>query len=246
MIVFAGQTVRAGIIQIAISEAGKASVTVNLGSGLEGPGTTPNNVTADVLSLNSTLDALGYDFHFNALGAVANSPGVPGPAFANLTGQVFRTTPGAAATIEIDASQNDYGTLAIKPGTMHNFITANFSGAPTGDVQTGTSYFNTSNVLGNTVGASSTAPLVFVPPGNSGSAPDVGVPSTPTFSLTDRLAVTLGPVATGGANTPFDQFTQLTQVTPVPEPASLALLGTGLPIVIMGLIWSRRRRPAAV
>jgi len=246
VIAAAGQAARAGTIQIVISQAGTGGdVIVNLGSGLEGPGTDMNHVTADVLALNSTLDALGYGFHFNALGAVANSPGVPGPAFLNLTGQVFRTTAGGDQTIQIDASQNDYATLAAAPGTLHNFITSNFAGNPAGASQTGTSYFNTSNALGDTVGAFSTLPLVQVPPGDSGSAPDIGVPSTPFFSLTDRVVVTLGPDATGGSNPPFDQFTHHTEVAAVPEPVSIGLMGTALPIVIVGMIWNRRRRSAS-
>lgn len=244
MIAFAGQITRAGIIEIDISESGLTPVTVNLGSGLEGPGTDSNHVTAAVLALNSTLDGLGYDFHFNALGAVANSPGTGGQSFLDLTGQVFRTTAtGGDKTIQIDASQNDYATLGSLTGNLHNFITANFHNASAGNSQTGTSYLNTSNVLNDTAGAISTTPVVFNPPGGSGSAPDIAVPTTPVFSLTDRIVVTLSADVSGGVTPPFDQFTHHTAVISVPEPMSLALLVTGLPVVI--LRWLRRRRAAA-
>lgn len=246
MIALAGQTTRAGIIEIVISEGALTPVTVNLGSGLEGAGTDMNHVTADVAALNSTLDALGYDFHFNALGAVANSPGAGGQSFLDLTGQVFRTTStGGDATIQIDASQNDFATLGALPGILHNFITANFHNAPVGNSQTGTSYLNTSNVLDDTVGAVSTTPLVYNPPGASGSAPDILVPATAAFSLTDRLAVTLSVDTTGGQLPPFDQFTHHTEINTVPEPASMALMATGLPVAIVCLSWLRRRRRAA-
>jgi hypothetical protein len=248
LVAVAGQTARAGIVEIVISEAGHVSVDVFLGSGLETSGSGPNNVTADTGALNGVLDAAGYDFHFNALGAKANSPGVPGPATLDLTGQVFAvttgTSPGATNTITIDASQNDYATLAALKGTMHNFITSNFGGAPTGGVQVGTSYFNSSNVIDDTSGAISTAPVGSVPPGSSGSALDVSVPSTAVFSLTDRLVITLGPDTTGGSNPPENQFTHHTQISVIPEPTSIALLGTILPIAVVGLIWNRRRRLA--
>src|SRR5262245_45301607 len=91
-IALAGPPARAGNVTIIINEAGTLGpVMITLGSGLEGMGATSNNVTADVAALNSTLDALGYTFHFNALGAIANSPASGIDATLFLTGQVFRT-----------------------------------------------------------------------------------------------------------------------------------------------------------
>ena len=245
MIAFAGQITRAGIIEIDISESGTlGSVSVFLSSGLEGAGTDSNHVTADVLALNGTLNSLLYDFNFNALGALANSPGAGGQSFLDLTGQVYRTTAtGGDKTIQIDASQNDYAMLGATTGDLHNFITGNFNNASAGNSQTGTSYFNTSNAPDDTAGAISTTPLVYHPPGGSSSAPDIAVPTTPVFSLTDRIVVTLSADTSGGVTPPTDQFTQTTTVSSIPEPMSLSLLAMGLPVVI--LRWLRRRRAAA-
>ena len=55
LLAFTGQITCAGIIEIDISETGLAPVKVNLGSGLEGPGTDMNHVTADVAALNGLL-----------------------------------------------------------------------------------------------------------------------------------------------------------------------------------------------
>jgi len=244
MFAIAGQTTRAGNIEIVITEDGVAgSVTVQLGSGNETMGSDMNHVTADPTALNNALDNAGYDFHFNALGAIANSPGANGVSFVDLTGQVFRIAGpnGAGAqTIHIDASQNDFATQTTLPGMLHNFITANFGNAPGGS-QTGTSYFNTSNGLDDKTGAISTTPLGFNTPGGSGSAADVPVPPTAAFSLTSRIDITMS----GGSGPPTDQFTIHTQAMAVPEPASVSLMGIGLPVVIVGLGWLRRRRAAA-
>lgn len=241
-IALAGQSARAGNVSIIVSEAGKGSVIITLGT-LDGPGSTSNNVTADVAALNSQLDAQGFDFHFNALGAIANSPASGIAATLFLTGQVFRVTGGGDATITIDATQNDYTSLAALPGVLTSFSTANFFAAAGGISQVGTSYFATSNVQDDTTGPSTTAPTLF-PPGGSAPEPPLGVPSTPVFSLTNRVVITLAGDTTGGMNPPIDQFTHSTTVTAIPEPASVAMLGMGMPVAFMGLMWLRRRRAA--
>jgi len=244
VIALAGQTARAGNVTIVISEGALAPVTISLGSGLEGPGATNNNVTADVGLVNAALTAAGYDFNFNALGAIANSPASGIVANLFLTGQVFRTTAGGAATITIDATQNDYTTLASMGGSLSSFSTANFAGTSGGISQVGTSYFSTSNAQGDTSGPSTTAPTL-VPPGGVAFEPTVGVPSTPAFSLTSRVVISLAGDTTGGSNPPIDQFTHSTSVAAVPEPASVAMLGMGMPVAFMGLVWLRRVRGIA-
>jgi hypothetical protein len=244
MIALAGQSARAGNVTIIVNEAGTAGpVMIFLGSGLEGAGATSNNVTADVAAVNAALDAAGYDFHFNALGAIANSPAAGIAATLLLTGQVFRMTGGSDKTITIDATQNDYTSLNVQGGIMTNFSTANFF--PNGGVsQVGTSYFASSNVQDDTTGPSSTVPT-FTPPGNHGSGPPVNVPKTAVFSLTNRLVITLTGDTSGGLNPPTDQFTHSTTVTAVPEPTSAAMLSMGMPVAFMGLMWLRRRRATA-
>jgi hypothetical protein len=240
MIALAGQSVRAGDVTIMVSEGALAPVIINLGSGLEGPGTTSNNVTADVSAVNAALTAAGYDFNFNALGAIANSPAAGIAATLLLTGQVFRTTGGGNETITIDATQNDYTSLSSKSGIMTSFSTANFF--PNGGVsQVGTSYFAASNVQNDTTGPHTTAPTL-VPPGGSSMEPAVAVPQTPVFSLTDRVVIMLNGDTSGGLNPPTDQFTHSTTVTAIPEPASVTMLGMGMPVAFMGLMWLRRRR----
>jgi len=243
MVALAGQTARAGNITITIMEAGRADVQVGLDFGLFGPGTTNNNVVADTGALNATLAGLGYDFAFNALGAISNSPGSALGASLLLTGQVFRTTGGGDATVTILASQNDYTTVAPGPGTLQSFSTANF--LPGGGVsQVGTSYFATSNAQNDTSGPSTTAPTLF-PVGGGAFEPPLGVVSTPVFSLTNSVAITLGGDTTSGGNPPVDQFTHSTTVTVIPEPASVVMTGMAMPMAFASLVWLRRRRASA-
>jgi len=245
MIALAGPSARAGDVTIIVTEGALTPVVINLGSGLEGPGTTANNVTADVAAVNAALTAAGYDFNFNALGAIANSPAAGIAATLLLTGQVFRTTTGSNATITIDATQNDYTSLVAHPGVMTSFSTANFF--PNGGVsQVGSSYFGPTNVQDDTSGPHTTAPTLF-PPGGSTMEPPIGVPQTPVFSLTNRVVITLNGDTSGGLNPPTDQFTHSTTVTAtvIPEPASVTMLGMGMPVAFMGLMWLRRRRATA-
>jgi len=262
MLALAGQAARAGNVTIYITEAGLAPVVFDFTSPLANP-ITPgdmNHVLADangvgVGSLNTTLAGLGYDFQFQSLQANSNLPGT-GPLGAQLfmTGDIIRSTAGGGdKTIQIDVSQNDFFTNPA--GTLHYSATALFTNTNAGNSQLGTGYFNTNNMQDDTTGPK-TSTLNFVStgpaanshpgPGETGSS-SVDVNSSPPFSLTGRLVITLsGGLVLGENNPPHDQFGLSTTVTTaVPEPASIALLGGGLPVAIVMLSWLRRRRAAA-
>jgi len=259
MIAFAGQASRAGNVTIYITEGGLSPVAFDFTSPLANP-VTPgdmNHVLADangpgVGALNTTLAALGYDFQFQTLSANSNLPGTgPGGAQLFMTGQILRSTAaGGDKTIQIDVSQNDYFTNPAS--TLINSATANFTNAPGGNSQLATSYFNTSNAQDDTSGPATTT-LTYVStgtgpnshpgPGEQGTS-SVPVNSLPPFSLTGRLVITLGQLSDVN-NPPTDQFTLSTAVASVPEPASIALMGGGLPVVFGVLGWLRRRGAAA-
>jgi len=242
MVAFAGQTAKAGQINIVISgiPGGDITVVPAFASLPLDPG--GNFVTADVALLNLQLAAQGVDFRFNALGAIANSPASGIDASLFLTGQVYRVTGGGPLSISIAATQNDYSSLATSPGVLTSFSTANFAGAAGGISQVGTSYFASSNVQNDTGGPSTTAPIL-TPPGGSANETPLSVPQTSVFSLTSRVVITLAGDTTGGLNPPIDQFTHTTMVTSViPEPASVAMLGMGMPVALVSLVWLRRRR----
>ena len=262
MIAVTGQAARAGSgnVTIFITEDGLTPVSFDFTSALASP-VNPgdmNHVTADAPginlgALNTTLAGLNYDFQFDGLSANANAPGAGGLAELKMTGEVERTTTtGGDKTIQIDVSQNNYFTVKTLPGVLLNSATGNFTNAPGGNNQLSTSYFNSNNNQDDTGGihtttlnyvSTGTSPNAHPGPGEPGSSPPVVVPSTAAFSMTSRLVITLG--QSGGANNPTDQFSISSTVQAVPEPASIALMGMGLPVVIVGLGWLRRRRAAA-
>jgi hypothetical protein len=262
VIAVTGQAARAGSgnVTIYITEDGLTPVSFDFTSPLANP-ITPgdmNHLLADASginmgNLNTTLAGLGYDFQFDSLSANANAPGAGGLATLFMTGQIERTTTtGGDKTIQVDVSQNNYFTVATLAGVLRNSATGNFTNAPGGNNQLSTSYFNSNNNQDDTGGIHTTtlnyistglAPNAHPGIGEDVSSPPVDVPSTAAFSLTGRLVITLG--QSTGVNNPTDQFSTSTTVQSIPEPASITLTGMGLPIVIVGLGWLRRRRAAA-
>jgi hypothetical protein len=263
MLAVTGQAARAGSgnVTIFITEGALTPFSFDFTSPLANP-ITPgdmNHLLADASginmgNLNTTLAGLGYDFQFDSLSANANAPGAGGLAKLIMSGQIERTTTtGGNKTIQIDVSQNNYSTTATLLGILNNAATGIFTNAPGGNNQLSTSYFNSNNNQDDTSGIHTTTlnyistglnPNAHPGPGEPGSSPPLGVPSTPDFSLTGRLNITLG--QSTGADNPTDQFSMSTTVTTaVPEPASIALMGMGLAAVIVGLGRLRRRRAAA-
>jgi hypothetical protein len=264
MLAFAGQAARAGNgnVTIYITEDGLTPISFDFTSPLANP-ITPgdrDHLLADANgpgmgNLNFTLAGLGYDFAFQTLSANSNLPGT-GTGGANLfmTGQLVRTTAaGGDKTIQIDVSQNNY--LTNPASTLSNSATALFTNAPGGNNQLVTSYFNTNNSQNDTSGphtttlnyvSTGTGPNAHPGPGEPGSS-SVAVNSLPPFSLTGRLVITLGQLSNLN-NPPTDQFSissVVNDVSVVPEPASIALMGEGLTVVIVASGWLRRRRAAA-
>jgi len=246
---FAGPTAHAGTLTITISKVAGVhdadDVIIFFQNGNAGLGGDDHHVTADLAAVNSELDSKLYGFNITALGAIDNSPASGSDASLFLTGQVFRTTGGGPASITFEASQNDFASLAGSPGTMKSFSTANFVGAPGGISQDGTSFFGPTNAQNDTGGPMTAAPTLF-PPGGSTPEPPVGVLQSSAFSLTNRITVTLAGDTSGGTNPPIDQFTHTSTVTAaIPEPASVAMMGMGMPVAFMSLVWLRRRRAIA-
>jgi hypothetical protein len=234
-IAFMGGEARAGILQITISEGATSYVILD-----EGPLDTllappPDNVN----KIQAVAAALLFpDYKVIGLSASTNNPGDSTGANLTLGGHVQRLTSGAAPALIVSVTDTDY--TAAPGGHLQSSASNTFTAAPTGDTRTFVSYFNPSNTAYATdVPQGPQVPLSFTSSGmalnsHGASAATVGVPSTSLYGLTSVSTITL---SAAGADLVFGGSTQ---ITAIPEPASMVLLALGVPLVVFTL--GRKRR----
>jgi hypothetical protein len=225
---------RAENVTISLTWTG-GSTSIDFTSPFAQAGSTANNLTVDTGVLNLFLAVHGSNMIFVDLGAASNNPGDPGGSILSLTGEALKiATPGANA-MTIDASQTGF-TTPSGPGTLVSSVTANFNNNPAG-TQTGQVSLD----------ATLTPPLSFTSTGsgpNSGSSTNsiAATASAAGYSLDNSAVVNFA----GSGLEATDQFTVTTKFTAssIPEPASIVMMLTGmpLPLVVLGLL--RRRRAA--
>jgi len=232
---------RAGSLEILVTESGGPTIPITDNGALD------TDPTIGVINANTTLlnlSLVNYQFTAAGLGANSNSPGtaVVGNLAQNGSVQLLL---GGTGSITIVATDVDYSLPAPGPGTLNSSDSATFANGATGDTQGFTSWYNPSNGLAATdvpsptVGLTSTGPV-----GNSHSADAAATPITLVnpYGLTNSTTITLS----GGSAGALSQvgWTGDTQVTStaIPEPASMALLLTALPVTLFGAM---RRRKAA-
>lgn len=210
---------------------------------------TAQSVTADVSALNAALNSgstmTGYSF--SSLSGASDYPGIAGPTggYASLAGGVSIANGATGGTLTIVVTEDGFtAPISGKDTVLSGSATAIYSGATTSSTQTyqGTFTDNTPMTVNTplTTQASTNGNNVAV----SNSTSPVGPYAVP-YTLTDTTTINLS--ASTGVATATDVFTGKTSIvtTAVPEPASLIMMVTGmpLPLVVMGLL--RRRRGAA-
>jgi hypothetical protein len=224
---------RAGTLTITISW-GTHTVTVTPGSALALPGSSNSNLTVNTDQLNNTeLIPGGSAYTFSSLGA--NTVGANKsvyPVSGTLTeGGTAAITQAGNFTITIDVGISGY-SAPLGTDTVTTGAHALYNSATVGDTTVASSSLN-----GATVGGP--APLVNTNP--TVSEPTYGNSVVMTvgngYSLDAESVITMH----SGTN----NFGTTIAVSGIPEPASVILMLTGmpLPLVVLGLL--RRRRAAA-
>jgi hypothetical protein len=193
-----------------------------------------------------------HGFAINFVIATSNSPGSPDGAFLTIDSMTVDNPTSRAGTLVISVTDTDFALPGSNGSLMDMDSSAGGSISKKGASLAGNSFtFQSYADLGNQeFGKTITSgPQTFNATGNStysiGGAPngDKSVDFThgpEPYSLTDVSTITLNP----GVKIQFSGNTDVSDPLPAPEPATLALLLTGLPCLGLGGWLRRRGRPA--
>jgi hypothetical protein len=231
------------------------TLTVYAGSGTGGPVLystlgTGNQVTADVAALNGALSgALLGAYSFSSLGGVSNNPGANNPigGILQAAGDLTVTPgPGASTPITIVVTEDGFTAPSGFPaGVLQDLGTANYAGVAAGGTVADTGMYEAPSV-GPSVFAS-TSPATLIATGgildlHSATSSTGFSPFLIPYTLRSMTVLNVDPATAAGGSV---GFTNKVTVTGVPEPATVVMMLTGmpLPLVVMGLL--RRRRAAA-
>jgi hypothetical protein len=225
---------RATNITLTISTNG-ATLTITGGA---------NALNADVSSVNSFLSSHGSAYQFSStLGAASDWFGNSNPAiggYLNVQGTLTEGGTGTAlGAIVITANQTGFTAPPVQTA-MQEGATAGFLNSTSGDSQSAFGMWNTT---------ATTPSIVFTSPGgfdtfNNTQSPQT-ISGTGTYNLTETMTISLA----SSTSSPQDGFYGQLKVTgtAIPEPASLVMFLTAmpLPLALVGLLYLRRRRMLA-
>jgi len=221
---------------LTVTESGGPAIDITDGGGLDTDGVVNGIINVNYQLLNLSL----VNYQFSGLTATSNALSSGNPAFLKQTG-TLNLAAGGSGSISIVATDNGYNQPPAGSGTLNSSATALYTQAPTG-TQSFTSWFNPNNTLGATQIPSPPVDLTasgsLDPNSHSGDAPPTPVTLVTPFGLTNSISITLT-----GSSASTDQFSGSTTVTAIPEPASLALMFTALPVALLGAM--RRRKVAS-
>jgi hypothetical protein len=254
-----GGQARAGTLTAVLSWGAAAGDQLTV-TGSNGFGTTTvsggiETLMYNVGAINAYLSTHSSGLTFQAgSGLSDNQPSGVNQATLTSTGQVNVTSTGTGSTtMSITAYLTDY-TSPMPQTTLSSTNSATFAGTATGDSTSFTSWYNSNNVAPTTsagpgivsagpitttvlLGGSGTNPTLTLPPTGSINSP---LGFSAVFSLTNMETISL--TRTGNAESAT--YGGQTVVTGIPEPASIVMMLTGIPmpLVVLGML---RRRKAA-
>jgi hypothetical protein len=214
-------------------------------SGNAGPGNYPG--TGAFTAINAYLAANGSAYQLTALSGQSNFPGSPLPASLSLTGDIHAVATGGS-NLGLTITETESGFTNPPPGsvaTLTSSTVGNFNNQPAGGGHESFSRLNATQTPSSTHLSTSTGPN----PGGTTPPTSVAIGSVPTlYTLTNVISwgvssPGLSKPAAGGADVTETSFGVVASVAAVPEPASLVVFLTGMPLplaVVFGLM--RRRR----
>jgi hypothetical protein len=251
----------AAMIGVMASEARAETLTLTVyaGSGTGGAviyTTTGGSqaVTANLTALNSDLTAAGFGaYQFTNLGGSSNNPGTSGPVggFILTSGNMTVTPGGSGEGTPITVVLTEDGFSAPSSGagaSLFTAATANYAGTAAGPASTQTDQSQFTDSTPQTItGGVISQPSNGTQTDSHSTGISQGLPAyVVPYTLTNILVIqlTADPAGSGGSNG-FSGKTSVISSGTIPEPASLVMMLTGmpLPLVVLGLL--RRRRAAA-
>lgn len=232
------QAADAGTITMTISWSG-GSITIKPGSSFAQTGSNNTQLTVNTTALNNTLKTDGVNLSFSGLNASTQNGSLAYPTSGLLTEggtAAFAANGGSINTVTISTVLSGF-TAPTGTGSVDSSTTVNMQQTNKGDSQGASTSYNGSTVT--------TFPT-YVSTGPQNQAP--GIPTVIKGVGTVASGYELDNSATIKLTAGQDQFSVATQLTgqSVPEPASIILMLTSmpLPLVVMGLIRRRRRAVA--
>lgn len=247
----------AGLVGLMAREAGAETITMTIstnghtisvtGSLVSG---TPTATTFEVntTNLNATLAGDGSAYQFSALGANSNNPGSTGALGGYLTTggnlSVLTTGTGVTGALIITTTENGFTAPTGNDGSLKSTLNANYNNTASGDNSTYQSSFNGSSTGLTMLTATSTGPVANnYSPSTTDTIGTVAAPYTLGNMLTFNLTKNTSTPATDSGF----QGTAAVFASSVPEPASLVMMLTGLPVplAVVSLLRRRRRRRTA-
>jgi len=234
---FTPSEARAELISMTITTS---STTIDVDIFAVQTGTTYTVDAAGIDTINGLLFAAGSCYQFITLGGSSNFPGDATQGQLTITGEIHAvSTAGTDTVLSIEETEDNFTSPTGAAGLLSSSSTGLFTNQPAGGGHTASSSFNTTDTATYSVLSTTTLPN---PQGGSASA--VVSPVSTLYELDNKINFSLlCPPA--GANDVVDQFGVVGTIMPtaVPEPASMVLMLTSmpLPLVVLGLLRRRRR-----
>jgi hypothetical protein len=207
------------------------------------------SLVVDPGAVNAALAGAGTGYTFSSLSASSDFPGTSGSTggYLSNTGNLTLAPGTTGGTLQIVVTEGGFTAPASGlPNTLMSAATAIYSGASPASTQSYTGNFVDSSSVNVTSSPTITQTSTGAVSNVHFDTVNNTVPTYVTpYTLTNTTTISLTAGGNSNANDVFTGKTSIVAGNVIPEPASLVMMVTGmpLPLVVMGLL--RRRRAAA-